>query len=224
MGDEMKGYEASHPGAGDTASLNRRLHTSAPPITQPARAGRVLSRAGALAGNGGAGARLRSDMDASRHMKGNHPMADPKIIEYTAKVAAFSALLGRILPENRGVLFEALDASGIAKVVVRFDGQGGCGQIESVDAYAAHGSATGLPATDIAMLEAVFDGPGIAIEKRSLRGSVEIMSYTLIEQSHRTWSAGDGAYGDLTFNVDSRSIRLRYNKRIMTSVRSTRWF
>jgi hypothetical protein len=107
------------------------------------------------------------------------PMSD-RSIEYAAKVAAFSALRGRILSENKVVLFDALDASGIAKAVVRFEGQGW------VDPWKS----------------CLTPCPG----------------------QTQTWSAGDGAYGDLTFNVDSRSFRLRYNRRVMASVRLTRWF
>ena len=145
-------------------------------------------------------------------------------IGYTDKVKAFAALSERLLSANRAALFGALGASGIAKLVVRFDGQGGYGQIDAIEAHAADGSAMRVPVVDVGMQEAVFDGLAIAVEPRSLRGSVEIVSYTLLEQLHRTWSAGAGAHGDLTFIVASRSIMLRYNKRVLTSIRITQWF
>ena len=142
---------------------------------------------------------------------------------YDAKVAAFAAVAAQTLARNRDVLLDALAASGIETVVVRFDGKNGYGQIEAMDAYTADETMIALPVIDLAMQEPVFTGPSTAIERRTLRGAVEIMSHTLLERSHGTWAAGNGGYGELTFEVSRRSVTLEYNKRVMMSVRLRRW-
>jgi hypothetical protein len=175
-------------------------------------------------------------------MKGKHPMTKPEThghdqpdsrtdtitptsmtadrAEYATKVAAFAALRSQTLAWNRDALCAALSGVGIARVVVRFDGERGFGQITDVDTYAAGGSVSRMPTADLAMQEAVFDGPAITVEQRSLGGAIHFMSYALLEQAHGgVWDAGVGGYGHLKFDVENRQITLEFNKRVLTAVK-----
>ena len=112
--------------------------------------------------------------------------------EYATKVAAFAALRSQTLAWNRDALCAALSGVGIARVVVRFDGRDGHGQVAGVAAYAPDGDTMDIPVVDVTVREVVFDNARTVPERRSLRGAIEIMAYTLLEHSHGEWSDGAG--------------------------------
>jgi hypothetical protein len=56
------------------------------------------------------------------------------IDNWLADAAARRELHGKLLPQNKTALFDALAAAGITHVAVNFDGYGDSGQIEHVEA------------------------------------------------------------------------------------------
>ena len=46
---------------------------------------------------------------------------------------------------------------------------------------------------------------------------VEQTAYDFLRETHRGWENNEGAYGDLHFDVNDRTITLDYNERIETS-------
>jgi hypothetical protein len=152
---------------------------------------------------------------------GEPPEATPMLLPHARtpferKVAAFASAVAQNLPTNCDILLDALGTSGIAMVVVRFDGKDGHGQVEGVAAYAPDGDTTDIPVVDLTVREVVFDNARTVPERRSLRGTIEIMAYTLLEHSHGEWSEGAGGSGELVFSAASRSVTLEYNQRVMT--------
>jgi len=137
----------------------------------------------------------------------------PDYTAYEAKRAAMTRLEAEILPRNKTALFDALAGAGIATVIVRFDGCGDSGQIESIDAYGRGNTEVGLPATTVTMSEVTFDGPTVTAEPRNPRDAIETMAYAFLEQTHDGWENDDGAYGEFIFDVAERSITLDYNER-----------
>jgi len=140
-------------------------------------------------------------------------MTDDQFAAYESRCAAMAALEAEHLPANKASLFNALAAAGIATVIVGFDGYGDSGQIETIDAYGPDNTEAQLPDTTLAMAEVTFDGPRVVIEPRSPRDVIECMAYALLEQTHDGWENNDGAYGEFTFDVATRSIALDYNER-----------
>ena len=57
----------------------------------------------------------------------------------------------------------------------------------------------------------------IARPTQSVRDAVETLAYDFLEQTHGGWENNEGAYGEFTFDVGDRTIRLDYNERIETS-------
>jgi hypothetical protein len=137
-------------------------------------------------------------------------------VPYVRKLAAFAAAVAQTIPTNRDVLLDALSAAGITTVVVPFDGGNGQGRVERMIAYARGGDIAPLPVMDVTVQEVVFDNASTVPEQRSLRGTIEIMAYTLLEHAHGEWSAGVGGCGELVFDVVGRSVTLEYNQRVVT--------
>lgn len=139
------------------------------------------------------------------------------ISAYEARVAASAALEAEVLPRNKQVLFALLANSGIARVVVTFDGVGDSGQIENVEAFDAESNAVDLPTQRADYEEIVFATLAIDVVQRTARKIVEIMAYDFLESTHPGWEDGEGAYGEFTFTVAAGTITLEYNERYIES-------
>lgn len=120
------------------------------------------------------------------------------------------------LPANKAALFEALAAGGITSVVVTFDGYGDSGQIESVDARIGDAAAE-LPTIDIEIATPAWDGSELHRRTLQLAEAVEQLAYAFLAETHGGWENNEGAYGEFTFDVEERAVRLDYNERIETS-------
>ena len=121
-------------------------------------------------------------------------------------------LAGEVLDENKAALFGALSQAAIATVTVRFDGYGDSGQIEEIEAQAA-GTAAPLPEGTIDIASPLHDGSGVQRARLTAREAIEQLAYDFLEQTHHGWENNDGAFGDFSFDVASRTITLEYNER-----------
>jgi hypothetical protein len=133
------------------------------------------------------------------------------------------------LTHDREVLFAALTAAGIRKVIVQFDGSGDDGCIGSVEAYAAEDEGeTQLPQTPVTIKTigqrwssdpCQVNEKTVAMVSDNDDGAIETVCYGYLEQTHGGWEISDGevdgAYGSFTFNVAEKTITLDFNQRIV---------
>jgi hypothetical protein len=141
----------------------------------------------------------------------------PDFVAYEQKCAAASALRADALPLNKSALFDAVAAAAIQTVVIEFDGCGDSGQLENITGLGAENTEIPLPEDEIEMHEVQFEGPSISVVKRTVRDVLETLAYDFLEQTHDGWENGDGAHGEFTFDVATRSITLDYNERFTDS-------
>ena len=128
------------------------------------------------------------------------------------------------LPANKTALFDALARAGITSVIVTFDGYGDSGQIENVEVRAGD-ALPDLPADQIEFVAPVFGDPEkVERSTHTVSDAIETLVYALLEQTHDGWEDNDGAYGDFTFDVASRTITLDYNERYTESHNSCHTF
>jgi hypothetical protein len=116
---------------------------------------------------------------------------------------------------NKAVLFDSLAAAGIETVTVIFDGYGDSGQIERIDA-AGEGTIP-LPSGRIEIARTAWGSPEIERQTQTVQEAVETLVYDFLRQVHSGWEINDGAYGEFTFDVAERTIKLDYNERYTSS-------
>lgn len=129
---------------------------------------------------------------------------------------ARSRLAEEALPANKAALFDALAAAGITCIVVTFDGYADSGQIEAVEACIGDAAAV-LPPVDIEVATPAWDGSELHRRTLPLGEAIEQLAYAFLEETHGGWENNEGAFGEFTFDVQERAIRLDYNERIETS-------
>lgn len=113
-------------------------------------------------------------------------------------------------------MFDSLAAAGIQKVIATFDGYGDSGQIERIDAGAGE-ETTPLPPDRIEIARATWESPEIERQTQTVQEAVETLVYDFLRQIHGGWEISDGAYGEFTFDVAERTIKLDYNERYTSS-------
>ncbi len=121
-----------------------------------------------------------------------------------------------ILPANKAVLFDALAAAGITSVHVEFDGYGDSGQIEDITVKAGEEPAE-LPDERIEIFDPVWGSADLEKQTVTIGEAIEALAYAFLRQTHAGWENNDGAYGDFTFDVATRTISLDYNERYTSS-------
>ena len=111
---------------------------------------------------------------------------------------------------DRARLFAELDARGIAKAVITFDGCGDEGQIERItfdDAESADIDANGS-----ADIPPHPDGTPVA-SLHILETWLEDFAYDAVGGHSPGWQDNDGAYGEITLDVATRTVTLDFNAR-----------
>lgn len=113
---------------------------------------------------------------------------------------------------NKTIVFDALAAAGITAVTVNFNGEGDSGQIEDMTAHAGP-EASALPDAEVEILKASWNSGETAPRHVPLTEAIEELCYDLLSQEHEGWENNDGAFGDFTFDVARRQVRLVFNAR-----------
>jgi hypothetical protein len=142
--------------------------------------------------------------------------ADNANSDWEAKRAVHERLHAELQPRNKAALFDALDAAGIIQVVLTFDGSGDEGQIEDTEIESTTGMDT-LPEVKIGILHAVWGQAEPQCKERSLADLIETVAYDCLAQKHSGWEDGEGAYGEFTFDVATRTVKLDFNSRFIDS-------
>jgi len=117
---------------------------------------------------------------------------------------------------NKTVLFDLLTAAGIETLTVVFDGYGDSGQIERIDVGAGEGTIL-LPFDRIEIARTTWESPEIERQTQTVQEAIETVVYDFLRQTHSGWEINDGAYGEFTFDVAERTIKLDYNERYTSS-------
>lgn len=113
---------------------------------------------------------------------------------------------------NARALFDALETAGVTSVDVLFDGQGDSGQIEGTTAYAGELEVK-LPSAMIQYTDVEFFGTSTTTSEITVDDAIDRLVYAVLEETHGGWENNDGAYGEVTFNVEARTIHLEFNER-----------
>ena len=143
--------------------------------------------------------------------------------EWEMKAAVRAKLDAELFALNKTALLDALAFAGVTRVVVSFDGYGDSGQIENVEARAGEDPVT-MPGVAIEIAEAVWDQAEPKRSFISIAEAVESLAYDVLEKTHCGWENGDGAYGDVIFDVAEGAITLDYNERYTASENHTHTF
>lgn len=114
---------------------------------------------------------------------------------------------------NKAALFEALAAAGVTTATVTFDGSGDEGQVEDVIAYAGDDRPRDVPHGTVEYKEVGFGAAEATTSTVPVRDVLENLAYALLSQTHDGWEDGDGAHGEFTFDVATRSITLGFHER-----------
>ena len=147
----------------------------------------------------------------------------PQLSDWEIKAAAQAKLEAELFTLNKAALLNALALACITRVVVSFDGYGDSGQIENVEAQAGDDAVT-MPGAAIEIAEAVWDQTEPKRASVSISDAVESLAYDVLEKTHCGWENGDGAYGDVIFDVAEGAITLDYNERYTASENYTHIF
>lgn len=150
----------------------------------------------------------------------NDPQSTPEPaidgIAFDQKQREYAHRAEQILAANKTVLFDALAAAGIETVTVLFDGYGDSGQIERIDVEAGEGTIL-LPSDQIEIARPTWESTEIERLTQTVQEAIETLVYDFLRQVHSGWEINDGAYGEFTFDVAERTIKLDYNERYTSS-------
>jgi hypothetical protein len=136
--------------------------------------------------------------------------------DYDEKDSAFKALSASMHAANKKALFDALEAAGITRVLVSFDGSGDSGQIEEIGAVSGD-QLRDFPPGTVVIGRAYWGASEADLVECSVYQAVETLVYDFLDETHSGWENNAGAYGEFTFNVTGRSITLDYNERFEES-------
>ena len=134
---------------------------------------------------------------------------------------------------NKPLLFSALIAYEIDKVVVEFDGCGDSGQIDNIAFYRGKGANETNVSADTKIGESIVTGALVNesstwddkkeewvrhTKTPTINELLEHICYDLLEAHHGGWEINSGSCGNFQFNVrgtpKESSIALQYNERV----------
>ena len=156
---------------------------------------------------------------------------DTAIRDYEAANAAWRSKQSAALAKTKPILFGALQAAGIARVTLTFEGSGDSGQIEWVQGYGTDDQIVDLsdatityPAVSMdARYEPCAENPNgkqfvgydvNEVEKTEpISAVIENIFWDFIGDRHGGWENDDGGFGECHFEVEHQIIRLEMNER-----------
>ena len=74
-----------------------------------------------------------------------------------------------------------------------------------------------LPPDRIEIARTICGSPEIERQTQTVHEAIETLVYDFLRQTHSGWEINDGAYGEFTFDVAERTIKLDYNERYTSS-------
>lgn len=127
---------------------------------------------------------------------------------------------------NKHILFDLLDSKNISNVVVNFDGSGDSGGVEQILLHprnedSIHFDSNAICAQNVEgakVLHGTRMGPGgweqIYEEGPiTVKSLIENICYDALKAEHEGWENNDGAYGEISFYCEDRSVKMEYYER-----------
>ena len=144
------------------------------------------------------------------------PKDDGCAEDWEVRAAARTKREAELFASNKKVLFDALTAAGISCVVATFDGYGDSGQTEGFETHAGD-AVVHLPSSVIELFVSDSDQGEPRGFPFTIASAAERLVYDALEHTHNGWEDGEGAYGEVVFDVVARSITLNFNERYTAS-------
>jgi hypothetical protein len=126
--------------------------------------------------------------------------------------AAQKRIAQEIFPLNKAVLFSALRDARITELTVNYDGSGDEGRIDSIVACAGD-ETVDLPGILVDLGYPDQASGGVAYRRQDLGGAIGDFAEELVYRLYPWWEDGDGAYGEVTFDVAAEEVTLDHNAR-----------
>ena len=143
--------------------------------------------------------------------------------DFETRHQRFQQALAQANKQNKAAVFDALSAAGITTVNVTFDGEGDSGQIQDITAYRDE-HPYGLPNISIEVQQVDWGTDKLDGHPMGMREAIDHLCYDFLGQEHEGWENNDGAFGEFTFDVAAREIRLEFNARFSDSTLFTHTF
>jgi hypothetical protein len=136
---------------------------------------------------------------------------DIDINSIMAKIARYESRLAISNAKTKASLFAALEAAGVTRITVVFDGAGDSGGVEDVR---VDGDVDSLPAVQVTFFEAGYnDDDAKTARDRLLKDAVETLAMSFLSQTHGGLENNDGGFGEVIFDVAAGTATLDYNER-----------
>jgi len=133
--------------------------------------------------------------------------------DYHALEADYRRRLDEALPTTKAVIFDALAAADICRVVVTFDGSGDSGQIEGATAFGADDAPRELPPIGVEITIPSFWPEPADHRNCALPEAIDCVAWSLLDRTHGGWENDEGGYGEIAFDTTERTITLEMNVR-----------
>ena len=131
----------------------------------------------------------------------------------------YTLQIQEIREKNKKSIVAFMQANGIEKAVLEFDGSGDSGQIDSVVLFPNSKKELAFEQIPFITFTQRFSGGEWNVEATEKQASVdealEDLAYCALENNHGGWEINDGAYGEIIIEADG-SGRIEYNQRIET--------
>ncbi len=138
---------------------------------------------------------------------------EARIREYDRKWDRYRERRSAVFPITKAAIFHALNAAGVTRVAIEFEGSGDSGQMEQATAFSGEEETVPFPKACIEITRVDFNEGKDTREEVSLRDAIETIAYELLEQTHGGWENGEGGSGTFTFDVAGQSVTLDYDER-----------
>lgn len=140
------------------------------------------------------------------------PGSDAPLSEWQILAATHAQFEAELFKLNKAALFDALVSTGVTHIVVTFDGYGDSGQIEGVEVK-ADDQDFDMPTIMIEIAEAIWGEPEPRRSSVNIATAIENLTYDVLGMTHNGWQDGDGAYGEVSFDIAERTITLDFSER-----------
>ncbi len=162
--------------------------------------------------------------ETSVPLPGDAAMTTPQTSEWEARTREYERKWDRyrerrsaVFPITKAAIFDALNATGVTRIAIEFEGSGDSGQMEQATAFSGEEEIVPFPKAWIEITRVDFDEEKDTREEVNLRDAIETIAYDLLEQTHGGWENNDGGFGTFTFDVAERSLTLDYDERYIAT-------
>jgi hypothetical protein len=123
-----------------------------------------------------------------------------------------------IREKNKKSIVAFMQANGIERAVIEFDGSGDSGQTEPAVIFPQSKQELVYEEITFITFSQRFSGGEWNVEATEKQASVEEaledLAYCALENNHGGWEINEGAYGEITIEADG-SGKIEYNQRVM---------